>query len=400
MKKNEDTINSYLNNPQEGNARELISVAKSKDFTEENIVHLATGLANSGKYFRTSNKKMVYDIPSTGGPSSLSTLLCPLILSLYDKKIIKLAVPGRPAGGIDVLAQINGYKYTFSYEELYELIYNKDAKYVHFLANEIFTPLDIRLFNFRKQTNSVGVSNLVIASILSKKIALGVNRVGLDIRVSEFGNFGRSMEEAVFNAKKFNSVACKAGIESKCFITNGTLPQQPFIGRGESLLALRYIFEQKNIFSLHKHFHDCIRMSLSLIGKNNLSDKNIAADIESEFKKNIQIQSGDFDSFRSITNKIQEKHIYKISSPDDGILSVDLLILREAICSVQNSVSNVPFPDPCGIILKSSPGDFISKGDIIATFRCETEYKEIFYEKIKKAFTVNNNNTDSNIIII
>ncbi len=61
---------------------------------------------------------LVADVASTGGPSSLSTLLSPLFLRAGGAVVPKLGVPGRPAGGIDCLAQIPGYRTELSAQEV------------------------------------------------------------------------------------------------------------------------------------------------------------------------------------------------------------------------------------------------------------------------------------------
>jgi hypothetical protein len=53
-------------------------------------------------------------------------------------------------------------------------------------------------------------ANLAIASLLSKKIAAGVNLVGLDVRVSPFGNLGRTYE-VVFNVFEKIRFSCETG---------------------------------------------------------------------------------------------------------------------------------------------------------------------------------------------
>ncbi|WP_046756653.1 hypothetical protein [Kordia jejudonensis] len=390
-------ISEFSQNNNDNNTQRLIEVAKSKDFLIGDIANLANTLAKSGKVL--NKEKGIYDIPSSGGPSSLSTLICPLVLSVYGKKVVKLGVPGRPAGGIDVLAQIEGYKYSLSLTEINNL--NSINKYVHFLANDFFTPLDIFLFNYRKKNNSLNIPNLVIASILSKKIAVGVSNVGLDIRVSDFGNFGRTFNEAEANAKKFNKVANLVGIQSKCFITDGNSPQQPYIGRGESLVALKRIFTQSRNSLLKNHFDNCIRMSLSLIDEELIIKEKIVELLEIEFKNNIENQYGSYDSFLNYTEEIESKHKYNLIAESTGFINIDLYIIRSAICEIQNKFKSVNFSDPCGIILKVNNGQIINKNEIIATYRCHNDYKLVFFELIRKAFSIRTKYSNKeNILII
>ena len=149
-------------------ADNLISFFEQDNVNPDDILSLAYILAKSGKQIKVIDN-IFADVPSTGGPSSLTTLLCPLYLSLKGYKVLKLGVPGRPAGGIDVLAQIKNYQTNFTFSNIERLI--KDNDYIHFLANKDFAPLDALLFNYRKKIGKVDVPSLAIASLLSKKIA-------------------------------------------------------------------------------------------------------------------------------------------------------------------------------------------------------------------------------------
>ena len=397
MKSYDQVVDSFISHSTDINAFKLVKVSRNDNFSLQNIVHLAKGLANSGEIISSANLD-IFDIPSTGGPSSLSTLICPLILSAYNKKVLKLGVPGRPAGGIDVLAQINNYKYSLSISELNELI--KKGNYVHFLANNTFTPADITLFNYRKQNDAIHVPNLVIASILAKKLAMGVKNVGLDIRISEFGNFGLTNEDGLKNAEKFNKAAKILDIKSICYITNGNNPQQPYIGRGESLLALNKIFNQNYDSLLEKHFNDCLKMSLSLIGESISIQQNFIPQLLNEFKKNIENQSGDFGHFIELSEEVEYNHKYEIIAEDTGFLQINLKNIRESINEIQQQFANTDFPDPCGIILKVTTGNLMNKGEIIATYRCEKEYSKRFETLLKRAFSIQKEYLNKNKIIL
>lgn len=386
-------IEAFLKQRNEDSMSELVEFCKEHDLTDSQIILLANGLSSSGNtiYYKEEN---ICDIPSTGGPSSLSTLLCPLFLKILGNKVLKLGVAGRPAGGIDVLSQIENYNINPNLSEVKDWF--SKGSYVHLLANDDFTPLDSKLFHFRKKNNSLDVPCLVVASLLSKKIALGLTNVGLDVRVGQFGNFGKTFEEAEKNSKRFIRVASLAGIEAKCFLTNGMIAQQPYIGRGESLLALNMIFRGKACQDLNRHFSDCLRMSLA-VSCNKIANFNVA-DIENVFIENIENQGGNKNSFYSKSDDVEKKHIYEISASNNGFLSIDLYIIRDLIVSFQIS-TNDQFTDPCGVILKSKSGQYMSKGDIICSYRYESPCRDEFEAKLNTAFYISENSDFFNNII-
>ncbi len=382
----EQLISEFLKNSDENSMSNLINHCKLYELNENEILLLAKGLAESGEQIRFPVIEKVYDIPSTGGPSSLSTLLSPLFLKALGKNVLKLGVPGRPAGGIDVLAQIKGYQINPNIDEVKKWF--SSSGYVHFLAKDNFTPLDAKLFQFRKKNNAIDISSLVIASLLSKKIAAGVQHIGLDIRVSKFGNFGKTIEEASENGIKFNKVAKLAGLESKCFLTNGVSPQQPYIGRGESILALHKIFNNSGDQLLKKHVAQCYRMAYSIC-KCDYSKGISILSILNAFEENVIVQGGSMDAFREIATIIEGEHKCAIYATTSGIFKIDLEKLRDSIIAIQNKFDDV-FPDPAGVILKSSSNDFVTEGDLLCTYRCKGNYWIEFEQSLKEAFTIDN----------
>ncbi len=377
----ENLVNIFLLHPNEKNMRKLINYSRLNELKDTEILSLANGLSDSGEKISLKNGSKICDIPSTGGPTSLSTLICPLFLVNLGNKVLKLSVPGRPAGGIDVLAQIKGYNIAPNTNQLNSWIQSNG--YVHFLANNNFAPLDALLFKFRKENNAIDIPSLVIASLLSKKIAVGLTHVGLDIRVSTFGNFGRTWEQARRNGYRFNKIANLAGIKSKCFLNNGNIPQQPYIGRGEVILAMHRIFCRKAEDFLQKHVELCFRMASS-ISENKVESFSYEA-LREIFFENIEMQGGSIDSFDEIAFNTENSQGYFIEALQNGFININLEYIRNAIVAVQKEC-NGEYPDPCGIILKVTSNEYVNKGDVICTFRCLNKHIKTFEEILKMSF--------------
>lgn len=122
------------------------------------IADLAINLANSG--VSRSIDRTAVDIASTGGPSSLSTLLCPLYLVDRGLTVPKIGVIGRPAGGIDVLRTLRGYRIHLTRDEFDAVL--SDASYAHVLAGETWAPEDALLFRYRQSHGTQATPALVV----------------------------------------------------------------------------------------------------------------------------------------------------------------------------------------------------------------------------------------------
>lgn len=377
-------LDSFAQNQTKETASGLIDAAKRSSLSYPEIADLAIRLAKSGTMLGDVPAGPIFDVPSTGGPGSLSTLLTPLIHAATARKVIKLTVPGRPAGGIDCLAQLDGYSIEPEIDDL--KYWAKVGWYVHILANERFAPLDAFLFDYRKASGNLAIPSLVIASILSKKIAMGITDVGLDIRISNFGNFGTTWEEARCNATHFNGVAHSLGMKSRCFLSNGFYPQQPFFGRGESLVALRKIFDNTEPCHLKEHVNNCYAMALSVIGSTNGASGISRKALQNAFASNLTLQGSNFETFVSLTERIEAAHVNAIEASATGLLTINLERMRDAIVSVQKRQANVRFSDPCGIVLQANSFEYLNKGDIICTYRYSGDDREAFETELSGCF--------------
>ncbi|MFH0985197.1 MAG: hypothetical protein V1882_06635 [Candidatus Omnitrophota bacterium] len=398
-------IDRFARDPSESIMDELIKMAKQNEICDEDIAYLALTMAESGSVITFHELGSVADIASTGGPSSLSTLLCPLFLQSFGYIVPKLGVPGRPAGGIDVLAQIPGYQYELDALQIKDIISN--SGYAHFLTSNKHAPLDAILFGFRKSHGALNIPALGIASILSKKKAFGVRLVGLDVRVSPYNNFGSTRQSAREHAMQFCRVAKLIGYRAVCFLTDNVAPYQPFIGRGESLLALSLIFQGQAPEWLQNHVDLCFAMARKLTNNDlelSSGPPALKTDIPDLFVKNIEAQGASFESFMEYVTRISKGHTYELLSKKEGFFFVDLGKLREILTSIQSisACDTTPLVDPCGVILKKAPGQYVKKGDLLASVRMnvklETDllrllgdslmvrqdfHAELFFEEVK-----------------
>lgn len=350
------------------------------------IVDLALVLARSGtREPVTAASPGAADVASTGGPTSLSTLLCPLYLRALGSAVPKLGVPGRPAGGVDVLAQIPGYDVDMGPDQVRQCL--QTCGYAHFLAGRAYAPLDAAFFTYRQHTGRQNMPALVIASLLSKKIAVSVDHVGLDVRVGTHGNFGRDWASAALNARRFCRIARMVDIKAVCFLTDASTPYQPYVGRGEALLALQAVFDRTSCPVLNRHTDCCFAMARATLD-DFTTDRPTPAVLESSFAANLAAQGGSMENFRAKTADIGAKHVYNLCAERAGFLRLDQDILRAVLTDAQAArTSDVNrFPDSAGLILKKFPGDYTEAGEEIASVRCEPDIWKYLQTRLVSAF--------------
>ena len=221
--------------------RGFLIESAQRGLTDEQIIELTKAIAASGQ-IRDFLEPNVTDIPSTGGPSGLSTLVAPLLVSLTGDKILKVSATGRPAGAIDVLQTLPGYRYELTAKEIDNLLTR--TCYVHVLQTSDFAPADMKLIKMRRLSQTMSSPDLAIASLLSKKLCVGVTKFVIDIRVGPSGNIAPNLEGAVAFSRRFVAIARTLGLSTRCVLTDmRTWPQTPYLGRGESLLGLGHVLQ-------------------------------------------------------------------------------------------------------------------------------------------------------------
>ena len=362
--------------PTDQELQELIRAAKTGELHASDIATLASDLAKSGQIMPRPHRRTA-DVASTGGPTSLSTLLCPLFLRILGWDIPKLGVPGRPAGGLDVLSRIPGYGVHLSLADVRTAI--DRCGYAHFAAGDQIAPLDARLFAMRQDLGAQTVPALVIASVLSKKLAVGVQTVGLDVRVAAHGNFGNDMSIARENSKLFCRVASALEIEATCILTDASRPYQPYIGRGEALLALFRLFSGEANHWLKRHADQCCWMAFTTVG---VTPSSVTArTVYEAFASNVEAQGGSIAAFEDTARDVADSHQYTITAPTSGFPTIDLERLRQVIVSRQKSAGeDGTYPDPIGVILLVEDTQLVSTDEPIMTVRTDTMTNDLLNE--------------------
>jgi thymidine phosphorylase len=367
----------------------LVAAVEGGGFESDDLHHLAEVLATSGTTIDFGETTVTADLASTGSPGSLSTLLGPLYLLSYNLVVPKLGVPGRPAGGIDVLAQLPGYKTTLNVVEARAVVAR--CGYVHILAGGDFAPLDAALFRYRQIVGAQNVPALAAASLLAKKIAFGVKFAGLDVRVSPHGNFGGTFTDARRAAMLFCAAARASGIEAVAILTDARNPYQPFVGRGEALLAMKLIFERRADDWLMEHDHRCRLMaahvaSMALGAK---FEECGTSDIEAAFEHNLEAQGSSMDAFGSKVDAVEKAPRRELIAPREGFLSVDVAELRSAFLAVYvEEKSGGQFLDELGIIIRARPSAYVRRGDVLASVRASDATWASSADRLVKSFQV------------
>jgi len=254
--------------------------------------------------------------------------------------------------------------------------------YVHFIADERYAPLDARLFIVRQRLGTQASIPLVIASLLAKKLVVGLKEMGLDIRVGHDNNFGSSFYQARLNARRFCSVARILGIKATCILTDGSRPYQPMIGRGEALVALSQLFEETAGPWLQKHAIHCWNMATELAGYDGQPLPS-GAKIETIFSSNLDAQGSSLEKYHARVSEVLGQPRFILPAKSSGWLLFRLGIMRSILVEIQRTYQQQEgdFPDPVGVQLLVNTGDYVEENrELIVVRAPEALHKAIEHD--------------------
>lgn len=343
-----------------------------EDVADADIAALSRALAMSGSTLAPSSRAT--DVASTGGPASLTTLVCPLVQVADGHEVVKLAVPGRPAGGVDSLGSLPGYRASLSRDDVVAVV--DHCGYAHFVADAHWAPADARLFARRQARGAQERPALVVASLLAKKLAVGIQAFALDVRVSRHGNFGGARGEAELNCARLVRVAALLGMDVVTVLSDGETPQQPAVGRGEALSALLELVSSpgKNEW-LEEHFLECVRLARRPFGavETPAPDRAVLASV---LEANLVAQGSSITELTQRVAKLRDQPSHALRADRAGVPRWDLAQVRAALTREQAlyaSEGDGSFADPAGMWLEATSRSAVRAGEVIAYVRHQNE---------------------------
>jgi thymidine phosphorylase len=192
-------------------------------------IALTKGMRDSGKVMKWDFDGPVLDKHSTGGVGDpVSLILAPALAACgVFVPMISGRGLGHTGGTLDKLEAILGVSTDVSAVKLKQILRKTGCAIVG--ATGAIAPADKRLYAIRDVTGTVESVDLITASILSKKLAAGLQGLVLDVKVGS-GAFMKSEAEAVALARALVDVANGAGCPTAALITDMDEPLAPALG--------------------------------------------------------------------------------------------------------------------------------------------------------------------------
>ena len=196
----------------EGQAAALAMAVFFRGMEREETVALTGAMTDSGTRLTWRDLDgPVLDKHSTGGVGDkVSLILAPIVAACgaYVPMISGRGL-GHTGGTLDKLDSIPGYDTTPDLDRLRAAVRAKGCAIIG--QTEDLAPADRRLYAIRDVTATVESTPLIVASILSKKLAAGLDALVMDVKVGS-GAFMKTPERAVELAESIIFTAKNAGL--------------------------------------------------------------------------------------------------------------------------------------------------------------------------------------------
>ena len=194
-----------------------------KGLGEAGRVALTTAMRDTGHVLKWDLPGPVIDKHSTGGIGDcVSLLLAPALAACgaYVPMISGRGL-GHTGGTLDKLEAIPGFRTGLSEAQLQRQMAQMGCAIVS--ASAEIAPADRRLYAIRDVTGTVESIDLITASILSKKLAAGLEALVLDVKCGS-GAFMKTLEQAEALARALVTTAQGAGCMTTALITDMSQP--------------------------------------------------------------------------------------------------------------------------------------------------------------------------------
>ncbi|CUH75214.1 thymidine phosphorylase [Tropicibacter naphthalenivorans] len=211
-----------------------------RGLSEAGRVALTLAMRDSGRVLDWDMDAPVIDKHSTGGVGDcVSLVLAPALAAcgVYVPMISGRGL-GHTGGTLDKLEAIPGYNVSPDEARFRRIIGDVGCAIVS--ASADIAPADKRLYAIRDVTATVESLDLITASILSKKLAAGLQSLVLDVKVGS-GAFMKTDEEARALAQALVGTANAAGCPTTALITDMSQPLCPALGNALEVDAVMQV---------------------------------------------------------------------------------------------------------------------------------------------------------------
>ena len=325
------------------------------------------------------------DKHSTGGVGDKTTLIVGPIVAACGVPVAKMSGRGLgfTGGTLDKLESISGFRIDLSAEEFFETVKKTGISVIGQTGN--LAPADKLLYALRDVTATVDSIPLIAASVMSKKLAAGSDKIVLDVTTGS-GAFMKNTRDAKKLAKHMVAIGNHAGKETVAILTGMEEPLGFAIGNNMEVKEAIEVLKGDGPEDVKEVSVALAGMMLSL-GLENVSHsqgKRMAKKALSsgqafeKFKEMVQAQGGDIRYVEHQEFFERDAFEGEVLAAEDGFLSgmdTEKIGVAAGLLGAGRETKDSVIDMSAGIYLKKKIGDTVKKGEPIAICYAGTKEK-------------------------
>ena len=345
------------------------------------------------------------DKHSTGGVGDkVSIILAPIVAAAgVPVPMISGRGLGHSGGTLDKLESIPGFRVDYSIEE-----YKKKIEKIRVcLIGQTATlaPADKKIYALRDVTATVQSIPLICASIMSKKLAEGIDALVLDVKFGK-GAFMQELSQAENLAKSLIKIGENAGKPTVAFITDMNNPLGNTVGNWLEIVECINCLKGKGPSDLMKITHKLCGAMIFLGGEADSLDEGVIISQRmileglawNKFCEIVSEQDGDIDYILN-PDKYETSAFSKtiLANTEGWIESIDALqVGLSAVKLGAGRLKSTDKIDPkAGIVLHKKPGDFVKINDeILSIYTDKNEILDEVSDDLKRAIKINHKKSE------
>ncbi len=362
---------------------------------------LTTAMRDSGDVLSfPKESRPVVDKHSTGGVGDKVSLpLAPLLACLgFRVPMISGRGLGITGGTLDKLESIPGFRTALTFEHITEQVQKIGC--VICAQTEKMVPADKALYALRDVTGTVPSIPLITASILSKKLAEGLDALILDVK---FGSaaFMQTREQAQQLADAMVSLGNACGVNTRAFLNDMNTPLGRTAGNWLEIKESVECLEERGPADLRRLVVECAAHLLEQTGRSTsfTEGENIASQMlasgapRRKWNEMLAAQGSDLDAFsRKLALPVSARFVKELKASCSGVIQkCDARIFGEIVRDLGGGrVTRESVIDfNVGMDEIAKPGDKVVAGEILARIHASDEQSaESGLRQLAKAFHI------------
>ena len=317
------------------------------------------------------------DKHSTGGVGDKTSLIiAPVVASCgVTVPMVSGRGLGHTGGTLDKLESIPGFQVRLSLERFRELLAAKGLSFIG--QTDTLVPADRKLYSLRDVTATVESRPLIVASIMSKKLAEGIDGLVLDVKTGS-GAFMKSQEDAEILARAMVGIGIACGKQVVALITDMDQPLGEYAGNALEVVECIEVMKGRGASDLVSLSEELSAHCLVVGGAAANPEKGASmfrAAIASgraldRFRDIIRLQGGDPGVTEDYSVLPQARNRAELPAASSGFIkSMDTQQIGLALCVLgagRETVDSVIDP-AVGIKIHKKIGDPIDAGESLCT---------------------------------